>query len=726
MGTEKYRLKWSKFETNILSAFQNLYETEQLSDVTLFCEGTTFKAHRLVLAACSSHFQNLFSNAPVTATHTQLFVILDGTRADDLQILLQFMYKGEAYLHEDRIDSVIRTAELLQIKGLCESPKNIVLNDNANLRGTSSIGGGGGSGAGSPASNAYMSGNPHEPSSHHHRPTVGIMGNRMIRKEQREPSHIRSSELHRDLERANLHRQSSLSDNDGPPPHPHSSRGMSPPPDQHHGFAFPTSRSAGPSAGPNDNTYGMYGRGFTAASNLSQFSGGGGSNRDYSPSDGRERSPPRQRSYGSASSAPTISSDINKLVLKEDYDYDHRGPGPPGSRSGSIGIHDRGTPASDKTMDRHTPASHHGGNERHSERDYDQRGSSRNSPPSAVTPPSKFPASDSTTDYTKAASSSTFKSERIRSTSDSTGAVVSGGPGIEAIDAAEARAKFQLQDYRVGRGEPPDQTGVRPRSPRSPATVRSSGISDQTRLTTNDEAKFINELITNQTRITTNDEASRQQVANLEAFRRIAQAQAEQAERERFLPGAAGVLHGGINAAATIAAQGLTGTSASDLMRLAVPVRDPENGDTISGSGSKLKCPFCERTYGYETNLRAHIRQRHQGIRVSCPYCPRTFTRNNTVRRHVAREHRNMPTSRIPAKFGSTRVMPDPIRGAVVGQLVSAISASSANAIGARNAGLQVAAGLGALNVQNLPPLPDGIADNNGGVISPIPATSAP
>ena len=50
------------------------------------------------------------------------------------------MYKGEAYLHEDRIDSVIRTAELLQIKGLCESPKNIVLNDNTNLRGNSSLG----------------------------------------------------------------------------------------------------------------------------------------------------------------------------------------------------------------------------------------------------------------------------------------------------------------------------------------------------------------------------------------------------------------------------------------------------------------------------------------------------------------------------------------------------------------------------------------------------------
>lgn len=62
---------------------------------------------------------------------------------------------------------------------------------------------------------------------------------------------------------------------------------------------------------------------------------------------------------------------------------------------------------------------------------------------------------------------------------------------------------------------------------------------------------------------------------------------------------------------------------------------------SVCFAGKKLKCPFCERLYGYETNLRAHIRQRHQGIRVHCPYCTRTFTRNNTVRRHIAREHKH-------------------------------------------------------------------------------------
>ena len=129
-------------------------------------------------------------------------------------------------------------------------------------------------------------------------------------------------------------------------------------------------------------------------------------------------------------------------------------------------------------------------------------------------------------------------------------------------------------------------------------------------------------------------------------------------------------------------------------------------------SGTKLRCPFCERTYGYETNLRAHIRQRHQGIRVSCPYCPRTFTRNNTVRRHVAREHRHIG-GRLPTKFGSTRVMPDPIR---MGQIASAVSlAQETDRIQRATAGLQAA------TTSPTQRLVDEVnAGNNGGASPPV------
>ena len=42
MASEKYKLKWSKYESNILAVFSALLENETLSDVTLFCEGNIF------------------------------------------------------------------------------------------------------------------------------------------------------------------------------------------------------------------------------------------------------------------------------------------------------------------------------------------------------------------------------------------------------------------------------------------------------------------------------------------------------------------------------------------------------------------------------------------------------------------------------------------------------------------------------------------------------------
>merc|ERR1712088_1117408 len=133
MGNDQYCLRRNSYETNILSTFEGLLDSEALSDVTLFCEGESFKAHRLVLAACSTHFSKLFQNSPLNG---QLIVILDGTRHQDLQILLQFMYRGVAYLHQNRIESVLRTAEVLQVKGLSDGGVEGVSSRNNGNNGT--------------------------------------------------------------------------------------------------------------------------------------------------------------------------------------------------------------------------------------------------------------------------------------------------------------------------------------------------------------------------------------------------------------------------------------------------------------------------------------------------------------------------------------------------------------------------------------------------------------
>lgn len=60
MPTKHYCLKWNSFQTNILSAFESLQNTEDLADVTLTCEGINLKAHKFILSACSPYFRTVF------------------------------------------------------------------------------------------------------------------------------------------------------------------------------------------------------------------------------------------------------------------------------------------------------------------------------------------------------------------------------------------------------------------------------------------------------------------------------------------------------------------------------------------------------------------------------------------------------------------------------------------------------------------------------------------
>lgn len=83
--------------------------------IWLAVAGVTFKAHKLILAACSKHLADLFETAPL---HQNLLVILDGTSAANMSALLEFMYKGEVHVSQDALSSFLKAAECLQVKGL--------------------------------------------------------------------------------------------------------------------------------------------------------------------------------------------------------------------------------------------------------------------------------------------------------------------------------------------------------------------------------------------------------------------------------------------------------------------------------------------------------------------------------------------------------------------------------------------------------------------------------
>lgn len=74
--------------------------------------GTIFKAHKLILAACSKNFADLFETAPANGS---VCVILEATSAENMSALLEFMYKGEVHVSQKALESFLKAAESLQV-----------------------------------------------------------------------------------------------------------------------------------------------------------------------------------------------------------------------------------------------------------------------------------------------------------------------------------------------------------------------------------------------------------------------------------------------------------------------------------------------------------------------------------------------------------------------------------------------------------------------------------
>ncbi|XP_060839864.1 protein tramtrack, beta isoform-like [Rhopalosiphum padi] len=121
MTADHFCLKWNNYPLNMVTELDSLRTSEDLVDVTLSCDGQLFKAHKVVLSMCSSYFRNVFKDNP--CRHP--VVILKDINQDDVQALLNFVYQGTVYISEKKLASFLRTAELLQIRGLAGAASTI-------------------------------------------------------------------------------------------------------------------------------------------------------------------------------------------------------------------------------------------------------------------------------------------------------------------------------------------------------------------------------------------------------------------------------------------------------------------------------------------------------------------------------------------------------------------------------------------------------------------------
>ena len=112
---EKLCLQWNDFQTNLTSAFRDLREDKEFTDVTLACEdGQQVEAHKVVLISSSPFFKSLLQRNK----HPHPLIYMRGLKSKDLVAMIDFLYHGEANVYQENLDSFLAIAGELQLKGL--------------------------------------------------------------------------------------------------------------------------------------------------------------------------------------------------------------------------------------------------------------------------------------------------------------------------------------------------------------------------------------------------------------------------------------------------------------------------------------------------------------------------------------------------------------------------------------------------------------------------------
>ena len=110
---DKYTLNWNTFTDHLQLMFKDHFEQDKYSDVTLVCDDQTqFKAHKIVLSACSPVFKKIIDNNP--SQHPLIY--LRGIQSYEMESILQFMYLGEGKFYYERMGEFLKVAKDLEVK----------------------------------------------------------------------------------------------------------------------------------------------------------------------------------------------------------------------------------------------------------------------------------------------------------------------------------------------------------------------------------------------------------------------------------------------------------------------------------------------------------------------------------------------------------------------------------------------------------------------------------
>ena len=116
MSSGSLLLSNTEYLQNQARFYSDLLESQELTDVTLACDGYQVGAHRTVISASSLFFRDVIKNSK----HQNPFIYLKGLSKETLESMLQFIYAGEATVLSENMEKLVEVGNELQIIGLME------------------------------------------------------------------------------------------------------------------------------------------------------------------------------------------------------------------------------------------------------------------------------------------------------------------------------------------------------------------------------------------------------------------------------------------------------------------------------------------------------------------------------------------------------------------------------------------------------------------------------
>ena len=132
MIKKKYEVTWHSYTNHLRKMMENMLQSNEWSDVTLVCEDKNqMKAHKNILSSASDFFRDIFhlDKNPTTV------IYLKGIKSTEMELILQYIYLGEAVVYEEKINSLLSVAKSLDIRDLCENTEIDELKDYSETEG---------------------------------------------------------------------------------------------------------------------------------------------------------------------------------------------------------------------------------------------------------------------------------------------------------------------------------------------------------------------------------------------------------------------------------------------------------------------------------------------------------------------------------------------------------------------------------------------------------------